>query len=72
MDRYREARRDERDIFWQRAIAQMALDNAGNLLEPVASAVRGIGSTGGLDVRALLLFCSLLAMAGVWMSIRRR
>jgi hypothetical protein len=32
------------DIFFQRAIGQMDLDNAGNLLVPVASAVRGISS----------------------------
>jgi len=30
------------DIFFQRSIGQMALDNAGNLLVPIASAVRGI------------------------------
>jgi hypothetical protein len=35
------------EIFFQRAIGQMAFDNAGNLLVPIASAVRGIGSTGG-------------------------
>jgi hypothetical protein len=35
------------NIFFQRAIGQMALDNDGNLLVPIASAVRGIGSTGG-------------------------
>ena len=34
--------------FFQRAIGQMALDNAGNLLVPIASGVRGISSvTGG-------------------------
>jgi len=32
------------DIFFQRAIGQMALDNGGNLLVTVASAVRGISS----------------------------
>ncbi len=32
------------DIFFQRAIGQMAFDNAGNLLVPIASAVRGISS----------------------------
>jgi hypothetical protein len=32
------------DVFFQRAIGQMALDNAGNLLVPIASAVRGISS----------------------------
>jgi hypothetical protein len=32
------------DIFFQRAIGQMALDNAGNLLVPIASAVRGLSS----------------------------
>ena len=32
------------DIFFQRAVGQMALDNAGNLLVPIASAVRGISS----------------------------
>ncbi|MEO8681905.1 MAG: hypothetical protein ABI665_22855, partial [Vicinamibacterales bacterium] len=32
------------EIFFQRAIGQMALDNAGNLLVPVASAVRGISA----------------------------
>jgi hypothetical protein len=31
-------------VFFQRAIGQMALDNAGNLLVPIASAVRGISS----------------------------
>ncbi len=35
------------DIFFQRSIGQMALDNAGNLLVPIASGVRGIGSTDG-------------------------
>ena len=35
------------DIFFQRSIGEMALDNAGNLLVPVASGVRGIASTGG-------------------------
>jgi len=32
------------DIFFQRAIGQMALDNAGKLLVPIASAIRGISS----------------------------
>ena len=32
------------DIFFQRAIGDMAFDNAGNLLVPIASAVRGISS----------------------------
>ena len=32
------------NIFFQRAIGQMAFDNAGNLLVPIASAVRGISS----------------------------
>jgi len=32
------------DIFFQRAIGQMALDNSGRLLVPIASAVRGISS----------------------------
>jgi hypothetical protein len=32
------------DMFFQRAIGQMAFDNAGNLLVPIASAVRGISS----------------------------
>jgi hypothetical protein len=32
------------DIFFQRAIHQMAFDNAGNLLVPIASAVRGVSS----------------------------
>jgi hypothetical protein len=32
------------DIFFQRAIHSMAFDNAGNLLVPIASAVRGISS----------------------------
>jgi hypothetical protein len=32
------------DKFFQRAIGQMAFDNAGNLLVPIASAVRGISS----------------------------
>ena len=32
------------DIFFQRAIGQMAFDNAGNLLVPIASAIRGISS----------------------------
>ena len=32
------------DIFFQRAIGQMALDNAGKLLVPIASGVRGISS----------------------------
>ena len=32
------------DIFFQRGIGQMAFDNAGNLLVPIASAVRGISS----------------------------
>jgi len=32
------------DIFFQRAIGQMAFDNAGNLLVPIASSVRGVSS----------------------------
>jgi hypothetical protein len=32
------------DIFFQRAIGQMDLDNAGNLLVPIASSVRGVSS----------------------------
>jgi hypothetical protein len=32
------------DIFFQRGIGQMAFDNAGNLLVPIASAVRGVSS----------------------------
>ena len=35
------------DIFYQRAIGQMDLDNGGNLLVPIASAVRGVGSVDG-------------------------
>jgi len=35
------------DIFFQRSIGQMALDNAGNLLVPIDSGVRGVSSTGG-------------------------
>jgi hypothetical protein len=35
------------DIFFQRAIGQMALDNAGNLLVPIGSGVRGISSVAG-------------------------
>jgi len=39
------------DIFFQRAIGQMALDNAGNLLVPLASGIRGISSvlSGGVE-----------------------
>jgi len=33
------------DMFFQRSIGQMALDNDGNLLVPVASGVRGVDST---------------------------
>jgi hypothetical protein len=37
------------DIFFQRSIGQMALDNSGNLLVPIASGIRGISSvTGGV------------------------
>jgi hypothetical protein len=32
------------DIFFQRAIGQMALDNTGRLLVPIASSVRGVSS----------------------------
>lgn len=32
------------NIFFQRGIGQMALDNAGNLLVPIASAIRGVSS----------------------------
>ena len=32
-------------IFFQRAIGQMDFDNAGNLLVPIASSVRGVSST---------------------------
>src|SRR6202040_3302573 len=32
------------DIFFQRSIGHLALDNAGNLLVPIASGVRGISS----------------------------
>ena len=35
------------DIFFQRSIGQMAIDNDGNLLVPVASGVRGVDSTDG-------------------------
>ena len=36
------------DIFFQRSIGRMALDNSGNLLVPIASGIRGISSvTGG-------------------------
>jgi len=35
------------NIFFNRSIGQMALDNAGNLLVPIASGVRGVASTGG-------------------------
>ena len=34
-------------MFFQRAIGRMALDNAGNLLVPIASGVRGVTSTDG-------------------------
>ncbi len=33
------------DIFFQRSIGQMALDNQGNLLVPIASGVRGVNET---------------------------
>ena len=33
------------DIFFQRSIGQMILDNDGNLLVPIASGVRGVDST---------------------------
>jgi hypothetical protein len=37
------------DIFFQRSIGQMTLDNSGNLLVPIASGIRGISSvTGGV------------------------
>jgi len=35
------------NIFFNRSIGQMALDNAGNLLVPIDSGVRGVSSTGG-------------------------
>lgn len=35
------------DIFFQRSIGQMNFDNAGNLLVPIASGVRGVNSTDG-------------------------
>jgi hypothetical protein len=35
------------DIFFQRSIGQLAFDNAGNLLVPIASGVRGVNSTDG-------------------------
>src|SRR5207248_8787272 len=35
------------DIFFQRSIGRMALDNSGNLLVPIASGVRGISSADG-------------------------
>jgi hypothetical protein len=38
------------DIFFQRGIGQMAFDNAGNLLVPIASAVRGISSVTSGDL----------------------
>jgi hypothetical protein len=40
------------DVFFQRAIGQMAFDNAGNLLVPIASAVRGISSVSSGAVSA--------------------
>jgi hypothetical protein len=33
------------DIFFQRAIGDMAIDNSGNLLVPIASGVRGVDET---------------------------
>jgi hypothetical protein len=44
------------DVFFQRAIGQMALDDDGNLLVPIASAVRGIGSTGGASSSGSTLY----------------
>jgi hypothetical protein len=35
------------DIFFQRSIGQIALDNAGNLLVPIGSGVRGVSSDDG-------------------------
>jgi hypothetical protein len=35
------------DVFFQRSIGRMALDNAGNLLVPIGSGVRGISSVSG-------------------------
>ena len=35
------------DIFFQRSIGQMTLDNSGNLLVPIASGIRGISSVAG-------------------------
>jgi len=40
------------EVFFQRAIGQMALDNAGNLLVPIASAVRGVSSVSSGAVSA--------------------
>ncbi len=44
------------DLFFQRGIGKMAFDNAGNLLVPIASAVRGIGSTGGASSSGSTLY----------------
>jgi hypothetical protein len=35
------------DMFFQRSIGQMAIDNQGNLLVPIASGVRGVNATDG-------------------------
>jgi hypothetical protein len=35
------------DLFFQRAIGQIALDSAGNLLVPIGSGVRGVSSVSG-------------------------
>ncbi len=35
------------DMFFQRSIGQMAFDNSGNLLVPIASGVRGVNETDG-------------------------
>ena len=53
------------DICSQRRSGQLALDNAGNLLVPIASGVRGISSVTGGSLSSASTTCSLQTR-GLW------
>ena len=53
------------DVFFQRSIGRMALDNAGNLLVPIGSGVRGISSVSGGSLSSGSTDHPL-AIAGLW------
>lgn len=54
------------DIFFQRAIGQMDFDNAGNLLVPIASAIRGVSSVSSGALSSNSTSHPILATRGLW------